>query len=287
MKDYLKEICSNSNIMLTYSENNTIVLSSGFHNDIPVIIAHNIFKNCPMKVAQAIISYHTHSIDKNKHMKIINKFIEEHFHNTEYKISPPDEKFENFLLNNIQPIKPRNVKDSPLHEMNISQITMKDFSGYYRDINSDDTIEALNDNITEVDITIDNTYRQASRQNHSERIPMDYESVEDEVYEDETEMEDETIQVSNEKIEQENEIEDQIISYNFNRKSVSNQNYQDYESNSYVRDDDVIQDQIITYYFNKKPTVNYPKQKKKSPQKPKKSFHSKDGIEDQITTYRY
>lgn len=59
MEDYLIKRCLSFNLTIIYTKNKYMILSYSRYMNKPILRIHNIFKNCPKEVADAIIGYYT------------------------------------------------------------------------------------------------------------------------------------------------------------------------------------------------------------------------------------
>lgn len=75
MNSHLKSLCNNLNIELIYTDNKYTVLSNGSKNNIPVIRANKVFRNCPRNVAEAIIEYYFF-LD-NENLNLVEEYLEQ------------------------------------------------------------------------------------------------------------------------------------------------------------------------------------------------------------------
>lgn len=147
MKDFLRQICKEKGIKLVYTNNKYIILSTGLQKRIPTLRVHKIFKNCPKKIANSITDYlYLQNIDIC--IKNINRYAKKKFGSTSYKINPPSEKFSKAL-------KTINNTNTSLGEYDILSINQRIFFDETTSICKDGIISVPNDDVVELDITID------------------------------------------------------------------------------------------------------------------------------------
>jgi hypothetical protein len=154
MEDYLSKLSLNLGIKLIYTSNKVTVLSCSYKDDIPIIRAHKIFKNCTRSLALAIIGYYTDSETEKENLKIIEEYVKKNFLGKLFKIEPFDEMFKSMCLKNI-PIKDTYVNDSEkIAEYSISSMVQTDFYGNKLILEPEKTLTPSNDDILELDITV-------------------------------------------------------------------------------------------------------------------------------------
>ena len=154
MEDYLKKYCTEFKINLVYTNNKLTILSSTVQNHIPTLRVHNIFKNCPEKIAKAIINYYLNFEDDNSLLLIIESYIKEKLNTAQYKILSPSKQFKE-LLNKTHILPQANSSNTlTLVEYDILSITQKDFFGTISNIKPDETIKPSLENVLELTVVI-------------------------------------------------------------------------------------------------------------------------------------
>jgi predicted RND superfamily exporter protein len=154
MEDYLERLSSNLGIKLIYTSNKVTVLSCSYKNDIPVIRAHNIFKNSTNNLANAIIGYYTDLNTEKENLKIIEEYIRENFSGKLFKIEPYNETFKRMCIKNI-PVEEIHEKSlEKIAEYKISSMVQTDFYGNKLTLKPEETLQPSQDDILELDITV-------------------------------------------------------------------------------------------------------------------------------------
>lgn len=105
MENYLKEFCANQNIVVIFTEDDYIALSSAIKDGTPIINAHRIFEDCPEKVAKAVLSYYTEPQYDESLLKIIRGYIDSIIVTVAYIIKPPDKTFKSLLIKYTENLK--------------------------------------------------------------------------------------------------------------------------------------------------------------------------------------
>jgi len=155
MYDYLLEFCKNLDINIIYTNNNLTILSFSVNKGTPTIRVHNILKNCPEKIAIAIIGYFTEPEHKDAHLNILKNYMKEEFPYMKYKITPPNKNFKELSDKNIACISKGQEEKSALIELNISNITVKDFYGNISDVNPTESINISENEFLEIEFIVD------------------------------------------------------------------------------------------------------------------------------------
>lgn len=154
MEDYLTRLSVNLGIKLIYTSNKVTVLSCSHKDDIPIIRAHKIFKNCTNDLAIAIIGYYTDSSFEKENLKVIQEYVKENFSGELFKIEPFDEAFKSMCIKNI-PVKETHENNlEKIAEYKVSSMVQTDFYGNKLTIQPEGTLKLSNDDILELDITV-------------------------------------------------------------------------------------------------------------------------------------
>lgn len=154
MEDYLTRLSANLGIKLIYTSNKVTVLSCSYKDDIPIIRAHKIFKNCTNDLAIAIIGYYTDSSFEKENLKVIQEYVKKNFSSELFKIEPFDETFKSMCIKNI-PVKeiPENDLEK-IAEYKISSMVQTNFYGNKLIIKPEETLKVSSDDVLELDITV-------------------------------------------------------------------------------------------------------------------------------------
>lgn len=155
MKGYLEDLCFNLGIELVYMNNKNIFLSAGVKNNTPIIRVHQSFKQCPLKVANAILGYYTKDKDREENLNIINQYLKDILLIKNFKIKESSGLFKKAAIESMPSEIYEDEKGSFLKEYNISSIDARDFYGNRIKINRDKYINPSENDVLELNITVE------------------------------------------------------------------------------------------------------------------------------------
>lgn len=155
MDNYLKGLCESLGISLVYQNNSPIVLYCTVNHGIPIIKAHNIFKDCPEVIANAIVCYYAVNQNCKEYLRVIKKYTDKRCSYDEYIIQPGNDKFKNAVLKNLGVTKRNKNAKSCFIEMDISSITQKSFWGDTSIIEPGKVVKAMSEDVLELEISVD------------------------------------------------------------------------------------------------------------------------------------
>ena len=151
MEGYLKELCLQFNIKLTYTNNKYTILSSGINKSgNPVIRVHKKLKDYPKIIDRAILGYYTDFENEDKYIKTIKEYVESQLKLVKYVIKEPNMEYKNYWFQE----KDSKSLNEPV-ELNITSIIKKGFKSNPVELKQNNTIRASKDNLVELDITVD------------------------------------------------------------------------------------------------------------------------------------
>lgn len=151
MRDCIEEFCNRNQIGLVYTENNVVVLSTGYSKGKPNIRVHESFKGCPINVAEAIEDYYILFQNTDNSLKIIEEYVMTQYNSHNFIIRPPQNKYRNLLNKGIT----ADTDNALMVEMKISHIINKHFRGSSIHMKPDQIIKTEGDKVIELEITVE------------------------------------------------------------------------------------------------------------------------------------
>lgn len=147
LEDFLRAICTNSEIELMYTNNQKPILSSYLDFEgTRIIVAHNVFRGCTKDLAMAVVDYYTNENNReenlNKIKDYLNKFLNKYV-------------IDDFVVDGKDKPK-KEIKDekkSSLMELEIKSIIPRSFKGRGSGV-KDKTMMVGNDDVLELDIYV-------------------------------------------------------------------------------------------------------------------------------------
>lgn len=154
MRGNLEKLCSVHSLALIYTNNKSLLLSSGRRAGKPALRVHRVFKTCPAPVAEALMNYFTGR--EEKWISIIADFALPLLPDAEYVISSKNGK--SVLLPGLQTIAGKQApSENPLlSEFHIVSIHRKEFGRNSIQACRDNAIKTSADSLLELDIIVDN-----------------------------------------------------------------------------------------------------------------------------------
>lgn len=116
MENKLENLCEERGIMVEFITNKFIDTESGIKCNKPVIKVHKIFKECPMRVATAVVEIFTGEGYISECLEIIEKYLTQKFGPVGIKIQPPE----------VIKIRPANKDASTIYNMNEVNYNIQD-----------------------------------------------------------------------------------------------------------------------------------------------------------------
>ena len=153
MDNYLYKICMNLGIKLILTNNKIQVLSGERKNNLTIIRAHKVFKNCPPNVAEAIVNYYSKGSNKEKNSQIIRDYLAPFFPNGLFKIKNLENSLIETTIRDVPEDLDTNTSYSLLTEFDISSITVSNFWGN-EESKLDNSLSPSSNDILDLDIII-------------------------------------------------------------------------------------------------------------------------------------
>lgn len=154
MDNYLQKICLSLGIQLVYTKNKYVILSADIKNAVLTLRANNLFKNCPITVAKAIVSLYLYKNNREENEKIIRDYVDKLYPSNHFKIKGLDKDIGEEVKESIYRDKNFNQEDFSLVELEISSLIIKDFNGNEKKVSAHSEIETKNKDFLELDIVI-------------------------------------------------------------------------------------------------------------------------------------
>jgi len=159
MVNQLENLCEEKEIKIEFINYNFIDDASEFKYNKPVIKVHKIFKECPMKVATAIIEIFTEEGHTSECIEIIENYLVEKLGPVGIKIQPPKviiPKPVNKAINSTYNNNKENYSnEEDLYiETDISSINVTNIKGQQKKLNNNEIIMGKEQDILELDIVI-------------------------------------------------------------------------------------------------------------------------------------
>lgn len=170
MGNYLYNLCVDKEIELIYTNNQVRLLTSYLNDDDDrIIVANNIFRDCPENVAKAVIDYYINEKNKDNNLNIIKNFIEGIFTLEKYMIDDivisseeKQKEIEKDIDDIAEPKIEKNNKEAQekvsLIEMEIQAITQKSFKEGSRESTNNILSKLSPDDVLELDIIVKPQY---------------------------------------------------------------------------------------------------------------------------------
>lgn len=143
----------NLGIKLVLTNNKIQVLSAERKNNLTIIRAHKVFKNCPSNVAEAIVNYYSKGSSKEKSSQIIRDYLAPFFPNGLFKIKNLENSLIETTIQDVPEDLDINTSYSLLTEFDISSIKVSNFWGK-EESNVDNSLRPSSNDILDLDIIV-------------------------------------------------------------------------------------------------------------------------------------
>lgn len=159
MANHLENLCEKKGIKVEFISNKFIDDASEFVHGKPVIKVHKIFKECPMKVAAAVVEIFTTQDFTSEFIGIIESYLKEKFGPIGIKIKPPKvtiiSTFKKEVNNDYKEKKENHYHKEELYiEAEISSMDVTNMKGQHKNLDKSETLRAKSEDILELNIVV-------------------------------------------------------------------------------------------------------------------------------------
>jgi len=159
MVNQLEFLCERRGIKVEFIAHKFIDSASELKNSKPIIKVHKIFKECPMKVATAVVEIFTGEGYTSECIEIIESYLREKFGPVGINVQPPKviiTRLANKGVSTDYRVKKENYysNEEMYIEADISSIDVTSIKNQQKKLNDNETLSTKEQDILELDIVV-------------------------------------------------------------------------------------------------------------------------------------